>query len=129
MSKWARFLLKQHNIGIWWGGLRNTISNATMYLSLFNTALLIPMAYVSWVQPWFSSLGIELPFWSFLVVIVVLAAVVILIEYKFLTPSNFEFWSDQFWRHGNNPITKKLEEQEKRLERMENMLAKISQPK
>jgi hypothetical protein len=122
MSRLVDSILKQHNIGMWWGGLRNTVSNATMYLSLFNTALLIPMAYVSWVQPWFSSAGVEFPFWAFLVGISVLGVIVLLVEYKLFTPSNFEFWSDQFWKHGSNPITKRLDKQDERLERIESLL-------
>jgi hypothetical protein len=125
MIKISEALTKQHNIGIWWGALRNTVSNATMYLSLFNTAMIVPMAYVTWVQPWTARMGWDVSFALFLVIIAVLAVIVLLVEYKLFTPSNFAFWAEQFWKHGDNPISKKLEVQDERLDRIEKMLMEI----
>lgn len=125
MIKLGDALSKQHNIGIWWGALRNTVSNATMYLSLFNTAMIVPMAYVTWVQPWSAGLGWDISFVLFLVIIVILAVVVLLIEYKLFTPSNFAFWSEQFWKHGNNPIAPRLDELSERIDRLEKIIEKL----
>lgn len=125
MPKLLALIFKQYNIGIWWGGLRNTVSNATMYLSLFNTAMIVPMAYVTWVQPWTASMGIDVSFVTFLLIILVLAVIVLLVEYKLFTPSNFAFWADQFWKHGDNPIEKRMNAQDERLDRMEKTLQEI----
>jgi hypothetical protein len=125
MIKLGDALSKQHNIGIWWGALRNTVSNATMYLSLFNTAMIVPMAYVTWVQPWSAGMGWDISFVLFLVIIAVLAVIVLLIEYKLFTPSNFAFWAEQFWKHGNNPIAPKLDELSARIEKLEQIVEKL----
>jgi hypothetical protein len=101
LKKFIDLIFRQHNIGQWWGGLRSTISNTTMYLTLFNTALLVPMAYITWVNPWFTGLGINLTFIVFLVVVILSSIVVLLIEFKFLTPSSFDFWNEQWWLHRN----------------------------
>ena len=117
-------ILKQHNIGIWWGALRNTISNATMYLSLFNTALIVPMAYVSWFQPWVASAGIDISFPLFILGIFALGVVVLLVEYKLFTPSNFEFWGEQFWKHGSNPMNERMDRLEKKVDELKGLLSK-----
>ncbi len=117
-------IFKQYNIGIWWGALRNTVSNASMYLSLFNTAMLIPMAYVSWFQPWSADLGWNISFWAFILGIIILGIIVLLVEYKLFTPSNFEFWADQFWRHGDNPVSKRIDDLEVEIKELKSMLAK-----
>lgn len=124
MKKIFDFILKQHNIGIWWGGLRNTISNATMYLSLFNTAMIVPMAYVTWVQPWCEKMGWDFSFIWFLVVLFVMAVIVLLVEYKLFTPSNFEFWGEQFWKHGSNPMNERMDRLEKKVDELKELISK-----
>ena len=106
--KMIRFLLKQYDIGTWWGALKSTYSNAAVYLSLFNTAMIVPMAYVTWISPWLQGVGLNLPFGLFLGAILIFALLTLLFEYKLSTPSGFSFWSEQFWKH-NNPIRSEFE--------------------
>lgn len=122
-------IFKQHNIGSWWGGFINTVSNASMIITLYNTAMITPVAYVTWVQPFASNLDFNLSFGLFLLIIIVGGITVLLIQYKFLTASSFTFWADQFWMHGENPISKKQEEQDKRLDDIESKLDKLLEMK
>lgn len=118
------FIFKQYDVGNWWGAAKATFSNAAVYFSVFNTAMIVPMAYVTWIAPLVQQYGLEIPFWIFGVLVVVLGIVAMVLEYKLSTPSGFSFWSEQFWKH-NNPIRLKMEEQDKRLENMERMLEQL----
>jgi hypothetical protein len=62
-------------------------------------------------------MGFEFPFWLFAIVILVGAVCVLLMEYKLFTPSGFQFWSEQFWKH-DNPMRKKIEEMDAKLEEL-----------
>jgi hypothetical protein len=55
--------------------------------------------------------------------------IVLLLQYKVFTPSSFAFWASQFWEHGDNPIIKKMEDQDKRLDKMEKLLEKMANSK
>ena len=117
-------LLRQHDIGRWWGGFRTVASNTSMYITLFNMALLVPMAYVTWVAPWFLEREIVFPFGIFIGVIFFGGMSILLIEYKLLTPSGFSFWNDQWWRH-NNPIKKKMNKMDRRLKAIEEAIRRL----
>jgi hypothetical protein len=121
----AKLLFKQYNIGSWWGAAKTTFGNASVYLTLFNALLLIPTAYVTWIAPWCLQVGFEFPFWLFAVVILIGAVCVLLMEYKLFTPSGFQFWSEQFWKH-DNPMRKKIEEMDAKLEELVKKSEKVS---
>lgn len=132
MRKFLSSLLKQHDIGQGYGGFINTVSSTAMFVTFFNTLLLVPMAYVTWVKPWTEGKGIYLAFTSFVGLIALSGFIVLLIQYKLLTPSTFFFWNRQFWKH-NNPIRQKLNEIEKkmdkRLKSIEEALERIEKEK
>jgi hypothetical protein len=117
--------LKQYNIGTWFGAVKNTISESSFVITVFNMVMLIPTFYVTVVSPWCLEKGIIFPFWVLIVIIVVTGLIVLLLQYKLFTPSSFTFWADQFWQHGDNPISKKLEEQDKRLREIESKLDRM----
>lgn len=135
MSKIISFIFKQYGIGQWWGAAKSTFANAAMYMSVFNTAMIVPMAYVTWIAPWLQPQGIAIPFWVFGGVILVGAVAVMVLEYKVSTPSGFSFWNEQFWKH-DNPIRAELTNIEERtkerfrvqdakLQRIEEILLRI----
>jgi hypothetical protein len=95
-----------------------------MLITIYNMAMITPVAYVTVFQPWLNDAGVDLPFGMFCLFIGIVGLVTLLIQYKFLTPSTFSFWSDQFWEH-DNPIKAKLEEQDKRLAILEEQNAEI----
>jgi ABC-type transport system involved in multi-copper enzyme maturation permease subunit len=124
MRKILGIVFKQYNIGSWWGAAKSTFGNASVYLTLFNALLLIPTAYVTWIAPWCLGMGFEFPFWLFAVVIIVVAGLVLLLEYKLFTPSGFQFWAEQFWVH-ENPMRKKIEKMDNRIKNIEDLLEKL----
>jgi hypothetical protein len=122
MHRLVRFIFKQHDVGIWWGALKNTISESSFVITVFNMVMLVPTFYVTVVSPWCLANNIEFPFWLVVVIIISSGLAVLLIQYKIFTPSSFAFWATQFWEHGDNPITKKQEEQNLRLKAIEDKL-------
>jgi succinate dehydrogenase hydrophobic anchor subunit len=131
MKRLIRFALKQYDVGPWMGAFKNTWSNAAVYLSLFNTAMIVPMAYVTWLSPWLLGIGISVSFGVMLVSLLLGLVVLLLLQYKIFTPSDFSFWSEQWWKH-DNPVKDKLEdhdkrfdEQDDRMKRVEKMLEKL----
>jgi hypothetical protein len=135
MNKIIKDIFKQYDIGSWWGAAKATFSNAAVYMSIFNTAMIIPMAYVTWIAPWLQPQGIAVPFWVFGSIILVGAVIVMVLEYKLSTPSIYAFSNEQFWKH-SNPMRDKIEniekrtigmlnKQDKRLERIEKMLLRL----
>jgi len=131
-KKLLSLIFRQYDIGQWWGGFRHTVSNATMYITMFNTALLVPMAYVTWFQPWTEDIGIQIPFTLFLLIIFIGGVLLLLFEYKVFTPSTFNFWTDQWWKH-NNPMKRKIDKFEKdtnkRLNEIERKLDEVLKQK
>jgi hypothetical protein len=125
MKKLLDLILKQHNVGIWWGALKNTISESSFVITVFNMVMLVPTFYVTVVSPWCTDNGITFPFWIMVAIVIGLGFIVLLVQYKVFTPSSFAFWSDQFWSHGDNPISKKQEEQDERLNRIESKLDRL----
>ena len=139
MNKIIKFIFIQYDIGAWWGAFKSTWNNAAAYMSIFNTAMIVPMAYVTWVAPLLQPMGIAIPFWIFGMVLLVGVVVVLLLEYKLSIPSSQSFANKQFWKH-DNPIRaemnnierrtmKKLGEQDERLRRIEEILTRIEQAK
>lgn len=135
MNPIVKFIFKQYNTGSGWGAFKSTWANAISYMSIFNTAMIAPMAYVTWISPWLQPMGISIPFWSFGAVILIGVVVVLLSEYKFSTPSQQAFANEQFWKH-DNPMRvemenaekrtmDKLDKQDKKLDRIEKMLLRL----
>lgn len=108
MKRITKAILRQYDIGKWWGGFSNALGNVAVFITIYNMILLTPIAYVTWLSPWLIGLGIKLPFWQFLLFIAICGCIVILVAYKLLTPSSFVFWSSQFWKH-ENPMKKQLD--------------------
>jgi len=136
MSKLVDSIFQQYDIGSWWGAAKSTFSNAAIYMSIFNTTMIIPMAYVTWISPWLQSFNISIPFWIFGITVMVGGIAVMLFEYKVSTPSIYSFSNEQFWKH-DNPIRNKLNNiekrmssrfdvQDERMDKMERMLEKIA---
>lgn len=112
MGKILKFIFRQYNIGQGWGAFSQTFAQITAFITLFNTLLLIPTAYVTWFSPWAHDRGWVISFTSFFLVILVVSVITLFVGYKLLVPSSFSFWSSQFWKH-QNPIKRKLDRMEK----------------
>lgn len=124
MKKILRFIFRQYDVGQWWGALSQTLAQIMAFVTVFNTALLIPTAYVTWFSPWAISTGMKITFTTFILIIFIVSLFILLAGYKLLTPSSFAFWTSQFWKH-RNPIKIKLDNQDKRLKAIEKDLKEI----
>lgn len=134
MKQIFSYIFKQYDIGQWWGAAKSTFANASIYMAIFNTAMIVPMAYVTWISPWLQLQGMSMPFWVFGGIILVGATVAMLFEYKLSLPSIISFGNEQNWKHDNpiraklNNIEKRMSErfdvQDERLKRMERLLEK-----
>ena len=131
MKKILGFIFRQYNIGQWWGGFLQIFSNIAVFLSLFNTTLLVPIAYVTWFTPWVSNLGLIVPFTVFVSVIFIIGIVLLVVGYKVLVPSSFVFANAQAWKHANpirtklNKMEKNQDNQNKRLKVIEKILREV----
>ncbi len=124
MNKIGNFIFRQHNIGNWWGAFAQSIGQVSIFITLLNTLLLIPTAYLTWFAPWTQDMGLQIPIMLFILVIFLCGIFVLLAAYKILTPSSFSFWNDQFWRHENH-LRHKLDNIETRQKEIKGILKKL----
>lgn len=110
-------LLKQKKIGSWWGGVKQSTAQLTMYVTFINLLLIAVTAWNTTLSEWLAEFGIEIPFIVFALGILFILMAALLFEYKVSIPSFFSFWSAQFWEH-DNPMRKKIEEIDKKLDEL-----------
>jgi len=96
-------LLKQHNIGVGWGRIEQSATRLSFYVTMLNLFLLLATAYATTFFPWMKEHGFVVPFWVFLLVILLLLVLTLLFIYKITLPAFFSSWNEQFYKH-NNPM-------------------------
>lgn len=100
--------MKQVNIGNWWGMLITLAGRLGTYVSMINLVLIAFFAYPS-VSVFITNLvGIVLPFWAFLLIVIALPFVAMIFEYIFGLPSFITFNNQQAYKHGN-PMREDIE--------------------
>ena len=124
MRRIISIIFRQYDVGEWWGALSQTLAQIMAFITVFNLALLIPTAYVTWFAPWAQKNGWNVPFSTFLLTIFIISIITLLLGYKLLTPSSFAFWNRQFWKH-RNPIRITLAEMRKTQERQDKRMRAI----
>ena len=117
-------ILRQHNIGIWWGGFKNVAANVMAYVTFLNLIFVAPVAYTMVVDPWLEERGLSLPFFSFMGILFLGLALIFVLEFKVSIPSIYHFWNEQWWQH-KNPMRKEMASQKKRLKGMEKDLGEL----
>lgn len=110
--------LKQYNLGPWLGGLKDLAQRTVFYVALLNFVLISITAYNTTLKayilphiPWFS-------FPIFIALLLLLVAVAMVLEYKFILPSTLSYLNRQFYIH-QNPIRSDLDKILKKLEKLE----------
>jgi uncharacterized membrane protein len=112
--------MKQRNGGIWWGHLKQLISQIGLYAFIVNLALLIPTAFNTTFYPWwYRMFGVELSFWWFMGAVLLVFGLMALVEWSFGLRSYFSSWTSQFWTP-DNPMRKDME----RLDRQQKAIMK-----
>jgi len=114
-------IFKQRNIGTFFGTVKLIISSVTPYAGWISLALVGIMSFYTTIYPLFSSWGIEMQFWVFVIVITLIVVIIAIIEWVFLLPSYYEANNIQVWEHGS-PFRTKLEDLEKDLAKIKGKL-------
>ena len=117
MGKLRDSLLKQHNTGQLWGRFALAGSQIAIFVSGYTFLMVSVNAYEP-VSRWFAEMGINVAFWLFMLVVIIPILVAYLLAWKFLVKSFYTSWTEQFWQQ-DNPLTKKLDEINERLKRLE----------
>jgi len=113
--KIKNFILRQYSVGNWWGAFRNVSTNVMSYVIFLNFILVAPLGYSTAVAPWLEAHGVPMPLIVFMGIIMIGLLLIFVLEYKLSIPSQYSFWSDQWWRH-NNPLKEKMEKIDKKLD-------------
>ena len=115
-------LLKQKNVGAWWGAFRNLGSYVSFYLFLVNTAILIVNTYVLGNMAVY---GLPIPMWMVIGITLagfaVLLVVAMVFEHKYTIPSFMTYWNQQWWNH-SNPARTEIKTMQEQLDRIEQKL-------
>jgi hypothetical protein len=121
-------MIKQINIGNWWGALMTLAGRLNIYISMINMVLISFFAYPSVSSFIVNNTGISIPFWAFILIIIITPFVVMVFEYKFGLPSFIAFNNEQAWRH-DNPRRKDIESMQRDITEIKRILIDIKQPK
>lgn len=101
-------LKKQYNIGSWWGSFKLLGQHVSSYVQFVNLGLLVITAYYTSISPYLHSVGINIPFIPFILIVVAGLLILFFLEYKLSFPSFFGVWNEQWWSH-NNPMKNEVE--------------------
>jgi hypothetical protein len=95
-------LLKQTNVGTWWGAFRNLGGYISFYLYLGNTFILLINTLILGNMAVY---GLPIPMWLVILlavlVILILLTIAMVLEHKYTLPSYMTYWNYQFYHHGN----------------------------
>lgn len=120
----ATKLLKQHILP-WVGGFKDILTMVIFYMSIINFCLVAITAYNTGLREWLLVYFPWMKLYIFFGVILLIALIAMVLEYKFVYPSFYAFRSQQEYKH-QSPLRddlakclKKLDEISERLERLE----------
>jgi len=128
IEKFQKKFLKQTAIP-WIGGFKDIFTMVVFYMSMINFALISVTAYNTGLRDWMIQHGMPwMKVWMFLGVMVIIAVIGMVFEYKFIYPSFYAFRSKQEYKH-QSPIQKDLkivkEQLDKVLERQDGIEKKL----
>lgn len=100
--------MKQYNSGKFIGGILDTLNRTSVFISAGNTILIIATFYntggglfIKRLLPWMNM------YW-FMLLALLLASLAMLFVYFVITPSYFNFYSTQFYKH-DSPMKRDIE--------------------
>lgn len=100
MKKVLSVLLKQHQLGQFPGAAKSVFGRSLVYVGYANFSMIAAMAYTTFSDPLVHYIP-WLTFRMFLGILVIGLLVVMLLDYKFMLPSEWNFMLKQQWRHVN----------------------------
>jgi hypothetical protein len=114
-------MFKQRKIGIFLGMAKTIIGNISPYAGYLTLALVGIMSFYNTIYPLFSSWGIEISFWVFCAVLVLIIFIVAVLEYVFMMPSYYEAGNRQAWDAGG-PLQDKITQMEKDISEIKRLI-------
>ena len=100
-------MIKQINIGNWWGALMTLAGRLNIYYSTISLVLVAFFAYPTVSGFIVNYTGISIPFWIFILIVILAPVVVMILEYKYSLASYIAFNNEQAYKH-DNPIRRDL---------------------
>jgi hypothetical protein len=117
-------IIKQTNIGNWWGALMTLAGRLNIYVGLINLVLISFFAYPTVSGFIVNYTGISIPFWIFILAIIIIPFIIMGLEYKFSLPSYIAFNNQQAYAH-DNPIRRDIEDMQKDITEIKGILEKL----
>lgn len=116
-------MLKQGRPRLWLGAARDMIQRTQAYYAIINASLLLITTYT--IRE--TTIKTHLPWFDFrwlLLFLVTFIVTVVLIDYKFIYPSQIAFHQHEAWKH-RSPVRKDLEAVKEELALMNESIARI----
>ena len=114
-------ILKQHNIGGSIGGLKDLTMRTMFYVSALNFIMLVITSYSVSLRDFMGKYVEWFSFPIFFGILILILIISMIIEYKFILPSQWQFANKQQYEH-KNPIRLDLEEIKDRMTKIEEHL-------
>lgn len=124
IKKYISKIASQSNIlGRWWGNLQTIAQHTNIYIQFMILCFSATSAYAvlsTTLHEW----GYQLPFWMFVLGVVIILGLMSLFVWRFSIPSTFETWNFQWWHNGNF-AKPKIEKIEKDVEEIKKLLKEV----
>ena len=108
-------VLKQYKVP-WIGGMKDLLGQLVLYVSMFNFALIVVTAYNTTIREYIIVWIPGFQLWMLFAILILIIVVLMIIEYKFIVPSLYQFRTNQMFKHESeiidalNDIKKRLDE-------------------
>ena len=94
-------ILRQYNVGPWLGALKDLSGRTMFYMTPINLFMLAATTYHVTAKAFISQFAPWINFWVFFGVLVLVAIVAMVVEFKVVFPSSVFFSNIQSYKHGN----------------------------
>ena len=94
-------VLRQYNVGPWLGALKDLSGRTMFYMTPINLFMLAATTYHVTAKAFISQFAPWINFWVFFGVLVLVAIVAMVVEFKVVFPSSVFFSNIQSYKHGN----------------------------
>jgi len=109
---------QSHILGAKWGNIQLTSQHSNTFIQAFILAFSGTAAYRV-INDLLLDYGIYIPFWGFVLTVVVSISLLLIAVWFVGMPSIFISWNRQWWEH-QNPLRKEITEINKKLDRLLN---------
>jgi hypothetical protein len=100
---------QSHLLGRWWGNLQTIAQHTNIYIQFLILSFSGVSAYYG-ISTYLHEHGMALPFWGFVLFVIVSIAALSLFVWRLSIPSTFATWNFQWWNNDNplKPIVEQL---------------------